>query len=170
MRLAQQPDSDAIAAFYRANATHLQRFAPVSEHATSPDFWPREIDQRVQDYANGVGCKTFFFDSADERSVIGAANLHPIMRGSFQAGYLGYSIEAAKEGKGLMQEGLRLLISFAFGPMGLHRIMANYMPANKRSAALLGRLGFVKEGFAQRYLCINGVWEDHVLTALVKRD
>jgi ribosomal-protein-alanine N-acetyltransferase len=41
------------------------------------------------------------------------------------------------------------------------------MPANTRSARLLEKLGFEKEGFARRYLYINGRWEDHVLTSLI---
>jgi ribosomal-protein-alanine N-acetyltransferase len=41
------------------------------------------------------------------------------------------------------------------------------MPANTRSAALLQRLGFEREGFARSYLRINGRWEDMVLNSLV---
>jgi ribosomal-protein-alanine N-acetyltransferase len=44
--------------------------------------------------------------------------------------------------------------------------MANYMPINTRSAKLLNRLGFKIEGYAEKYLLINGQWEDHILTAL----
>ncbi|MFB0585429.1 hypothetical protein [Aeromonas salmonicida] len=36
-----------------------------------------------------------------------------------------------------------------------------------RSAALLERLGFEREGYARDYLMINGRWEDHILTALL---
>jgi ribosomal-protein-alanine N-acetyltransferase len=46
--------------------------------------------------------------------------------------------------------------------------MANYMPRNDRSGRLLGRLGFEKEGYAKRYLKIEGLWEDHVLTAKIR--
>jgi len=59
---------------------------------------------------------------------------------------------------------LRYLV---FDAMQLHRIMANYRPENERSARLLARLGFEKEGEARAYLRINGVWADHVLTALI---
>ena len=62
------------------------------------------------------------------------------------------------------------VINYAFNELGLNRIMANYMPSNDRSEALLNSLGFVREGLAERYLKINGVWEDHVLTALIKPD
>lgn len=58
-------------------------------------------------------------------------------------------------------------IEFMEENLGIHRIMANYMPRNQRSAKLLKRLGFVVEGYAREYLMINGVWEDHVMTAKV---
>ena len=48
--------------------------------------------------------------------------------------------------------------------------MANYMPDNLRSAALLKRLGFEVEGLAKNYLYINGQWRDHVLTSLTNAD
>lgn len=44
--------------------------------------------------------------------------------------------------------------------------MANYMPANARSAAVLQRLGFTIEGTARDYLFLAGAWQDHVLTSL----
>lgn len=52
----------------------------------------------------------------------------------------------------------------------MHRIMANYMPHNQRSGALLARLGFEREGYAKDYLLIDGKWQDHVLTALTNKE
>ena len=45
--------------------------------------------------------------------------------------------------------------------------MANFMPENTRSKKLLFSLKFEKEGFAKKYLFINGKWQDHTLTALL---
>jgi ribosomal-protein-alanine N-acetyltransferase len=44
--------------------------------------------------------------------------------------------------------------------------MANHVPRNERSARLLERLGFEREGFAKAYLHLDGRWQDHVLTSL----
>ena len=52
-----------------------------------------------------------------------------------------------------------------FDTVGLHRIQANHLPENVRSARLLRRVGFVPEGYARDYLFIDGAWRDHVLTA-----
>ncbi|MCJ8298752.1 MAG: 30S ribosomal protein S5 alanine N-acetyltransferase, partial [Pseudomonadales bacterium] len=49
----------------------------------------------------------------------------------------------------------------------LHRIMANYIPENVRSAKVLEKVGFKKEGYSPSYLKIAGKWQDHVLTALI---
>jgi ribosomal-protein-alanine N-acetyltransferase len=78
---------------------------------------------------------------------------------------LGYAIDAAHEGRGLMREALQATIEYVFDVLRLHRIQANYVPENRRSGALLERLGFVREGLARDYLFINGAWRDHVLTA-----
>jgi ribosomal-protein-alanine N-acetyltransferase len=65
-----------------------------------------------------------------------------------------------------MREALEPIIDYAFRVRNIHRITANYMPHNQRSGRLLRSLGFEVEGFARNYLLINGVWQDHVMTAL----
>ena len=65
-----------------------------------------------------------------------------------------------------MYEALETAIQYMFEQQNLHRIMANYMPSNEKSSALLKRLGFTIEGKAKKYLFINGCWEDHILTSL----
>jgi ribosomal-protein-alanine N-acetyltransferase len=35
---------------------------------------------------------------------------------------------------------------------------------------LLEKTGFVREGYAREYLCIDGKWQDHLLYARLKDD
>ncbi|MDF1837178.1 MAG: GNAT family N-acetyltransferase, partial [Planctomycetota bacterium] len=67
-----------------------------------------------------------------------------------------------------MTEALEGVVKFAFEELGLHRLMANYIPSNAASARALAKAGFEKEGFARSYLLINDVWEDHILTSRIK--
>ena len=98
--------------------------------------------------------------------IIGICNFSNIVRGVFQACHLGYSIALSHQGQGYMSEAVKAGIDYMFDQRDLHRIMANYLPDNLRSAALLQSLGFEREGYAKSYLKIHGQWRDHVLTAL----
>ena len=105
-------------------------------------------------------------DLTGKPEIIGFCNFSQIVRGPFQACYLGYHIDVAEEGKGLMSEAVQRAIQYMFEKQNMHRIMANYMPSNQRSGKLLQKLGFMIEGRAEKYLLINGQWEDHILTSL----
>jgi ribosomal-protein-alanine N-acetyltransferase len=104
----------------------------------------------------------------DQHRLLGCVTFANVVRGAFQACHLGYGLDAREQGRGLMAEVLEAGLVWAFGELSLHRVMANYMPRNTRSARLLERLGFHREGYAPKYLQIAGVWEDHVLTAKLR--
>jgi [ribosomal protein S5]-alanine N-acetyltransferase len=83
---------------------------------------------------------------------------------------IGYVLNRAYWGKGLMTEALRALISHAFGALELHRLEADTDPANAGSLRLLERLGFRREGlFRERWL-VYGQWQDSVMLGLLRTD
>ncbi len=100
-------------------------------------------------------------------ALVGVINLNNIIRGAFQNAFLGYYAFAPFAGQGLMQEGLELMLTYAFRELQLHRVEANIQPGNHASLALVQRCGFTKEGFSRRYLQINGEWRDHERWALL---
>lgn len=73
-------------------------------------------------------------------------------------------------GKGLMSQGLKLILEKIFLELKLHRIEANIQPTNKSSILLVKKNGFIKERFSQRYLKINNQWIDHFRFALTYED
>jgi ribosomal-protein-alanine N-acetyltransferase len=111
-----------------------------------------------------------FLAEGPAEQIIGDVNFTNIIRGVFQAAYLGYELDHAQVGKGLMYEALTASIAHVFQHLKLHRLMANHVPSNERSGRLLRRLGFSVEGYARDYLLLDGVWKDHVLTSLLNPD
>jgi ribosomal-protein-alanine N-acetyltransferase len=59
-------------------------------------------------------------------------------------------------------------LPFSYGALRLHRVEAASIPTNKASIRLLEKTGFQHEGLAREYLCINGVWQDHLLFGRTK--
>jgi ribosomal-protein-alanine N-acetyltransferase len=167
LRLAGEEDVPSIIAFYKENELHLARSGPLrSALFYTSRHWGKQIILDKDDYLADRALRLFLFERNQDSDVIGILNFNAILRGAAHFCYLGYGISAKKQGQGLMLEAVNRGLDFAFEELKLHRVMANYMPTNKRSGALLARAGFVEEGFAKNYLCLNGTWRDHVLTAL----
>ncbi|MCA1703368.1 MAG: GNAT family N-acetyltransferase [Actinobacteria bacterium] len=102
--------------------------------------------------------------------IIGVVNLSEIVRGVFQSAYLSFYAHQLFAGRGLMHEGLQLVVMESFGSLGLHRLEANIQPGNERSKRLVERCGFRLEGFSPRYLRIGDEWRDHERWALTVED
>jgi ribosomal-protein-alanine N-acetyltransferase len=167
LRTARHGDEPALAAFYSENRDHLKPFSPTfDEELFSVKGWRERIDATLAEYRSGRGLRLLLFPIGEPHRAIGVANFTSITSFPSFMCNLGYSIAADQEAKGLMTEGLRAAISYVFTELGLHRIEANYMPRNDRSARVLAKLGFVIEGHAKEYLLIDGKWEDHVRTSL----
>ena len=165
-----RPGHEVILANYFAmNECHFQIWNPVvpaGHH--SIDCWKNRLDERELEFDEGVSAH-FIGTDETESCVVGSCSLSNIVRGVFQSCHMGYSIAQRFEGEGKMKQIVTHVIEFAFQELKLHRIMANHMPANQRSAGLLKSLGFEKEGYAKEYLLINGEWEDHMLNSLINK-
>lgn len=159
-----------MANYFAVNEQHLKKWSPsVPRSHHSIDSWQRRLDERELEFASGLSAHFIGTDEA-ESHVIGSCSLSNVVRGVFQACHMGYSIAERYEGQGYMKKIVSHAIAHGFNEMKLHRIMANHMPENERSAALLKSLGFEREGYAKDYLLINGKWEDHVLNALINEN
>lgn len=108
--------------------------------------------------------------AASPERFVGNIALTGILRGAMQGAYLGYWMDVDHLNGGLCTEGLRAVLDFAFGPAGLHRVQAAIMPSNVRSLRVIQKLGFRREGYAERYLRIDGRWEDHILFARTREE
>ncbi len=166
IRLASVSDAASLAAFYTRNQAHFKPWDPPGSKARfTPEYWREQLKRASEDWRADKAIRLHMYLRQAPHDVIGRIGFSQIARGPFQSCMLGYQIAEEQQGHGLMFEALEASIEFIFRVHKLHRIQANYIPSNTRSATLLSRLGFVEEGLAKNYLYIDGAWRDHVLTA-----
>ena len=158
-----EADAPALLAYYVRNEMRLAPWEP--EHVADVAHHLRWIAWRRGESANDRGRSFLAFERNGPEAIVAVINLYNITRGSAHSAMLGYSLDGDYEGQGYAREAVEAVVRYAFGPLNLHRLSADYQPHNERSAGLLKRLGFVIEGHARELVYLRGVWRDHVLTA-----
>lgn len=161
-------DDIALKNLEEQNKEHWERWESTLSKPSSIqlDVYQTQLKHWILEIEEGKSVRFLMFKKDNLQEIIGLCNFTQIFYGAFQACYLGYKISKQHERKGLMKEALACSLQYMFEELHLHRIMANFIPSNKRSAKLLEKLGFTIEGYAKRYLLINNKWEDHITTAL----
>ncbi|MEM6615297.1 MAG: GNAT family protein [Pseudomonadota bacterium] len=141
--------------------------------------WPRDdltraaFKRRLRRYNKDIredDAYPFFIFRAVDDALLGGITLSNVRRGVAQTCSLGYWIGAPHARQGYMTAAVRAVVPFVFDALRMHRLEAACLPINDASIALLDRCGFKREGYARQYLCINGVWQDHILFARLKDD
>ena len=122
------------------------------------------IRQYWRDIDDDTAYPYFIFDASGNR-LLGALTLSNVRRGVAQTATLGYWIGEPHARQGYVIASVRLILTFAFEHLALHRIEAGCLPNNQASIGLLLRCGFEPEGLARGYLRIAGEWRDHILFA-----
>ncbi len=133
----------------------------LSRHA-----YRRRLRHYAEEWQTGAGYAFFVFARADD-GLRGGVTLSNVRRGVAQTGTLGYWVGQPFARQGVMTEALGCVMDYAFERLHLHRLEAACLPRNQASQGVLRKCGFREEGFAPKYLRINGTWEDHLLFALL---
>jgi ribosomal-protein-alanine N-acetyltransferase len=171
--VAGPDDAHRCADFNRDNAEFLAPWEPPpSPRAFESEGLRLDRMQAVEEALAGTAYRFAIVarGGGSDAPILGFCSFSNLIRGIFQACFLGYKLDRRAQGHGYMTEALEGAIDYMFREVRLHRIQANYMPHNQRSAAVLRRLGFSIEGTAKAYLFIGGQWRDHVLTSLTNPD
>jgi ribosomal-protein-alanine N-acetyltransferase len=97
---------------------------------------------------------------------VGQLTVAGITWGSMCSAHVGYWIDQAVAGRGIMPTAVALITDHCFLSVGLHRIEVNIRPDNAASRRVVEKLGFREEGLRPNFLHIDGNWRDHLSYAL----
>jgi ribosomal-protein-alanine N-acetyltransferase len=167
LRIPQAPDYADWTALREGSRDFLTPWEPTwPADDLSRSAFRRRIRRYSEDLRTDQGYAFLIIRSSDN-ALVGGLTLANIRRGVAQAGSIGYWMGRPFVRQGYMTA-VRAIIPFAFTSLRLHRLEAACIPTNAGSIRLLEKTGFVREGYAREYLCINGIWQDHLLYGRLK--
>jgi len=100
----------------------------------------------------------------------GQVTVGGVSRSGAGSAYVGYWVDAALAGRGIIPTALALVVDHCFGPVGLNRLEANIRPENVASRRVVDKLGFALAGTRQRFLYIDGDWRDHLCYVVAREE
>lgn len=170
LRPGEMRDYAEWAALREASRAFLTPWEPIwpADDLTRAAF-RRRLKRYAEEIERDEAYPFLIFREADN-ILLGGLTLGQVRRGVAQAATLGYWMGEENSGKGYMSRAVRAAVAFSFATLRLHRIEAACLPHNTASVRLLERIGFKREGYARSYLRINGIWQDHLLYALIETD
>ncbi len=163
LRRFRSEDAEAIYSAVIANSDHLREYM----HWMVPDY---SIEHAKAFIASSTKAaeekKSLGFGIFRESVLIGSIGFvnfdHAARRTE-----IGYWIDKAHEGQGIISRSCRSLINYAFEDLGMNRIEIRCSTENVRSAAIPLRLGFTLEGTLRQSEMRNGRLHDFAVYGLL---
>lgn len=166
LRILTPQNASELLDYYVRNKEHLKSYEPTRDES----FYTLETQRRLisESYRQFLNGSTQDFGIFLGHRLIGKIKLSNIVYGVFKSAVVGYSIDKDQQGRGYMTRALKLVCRYAFEELGLHRIEASTLKDNLKSQGVLKGCGFERLGVNEKYLYINGRWQDHITFYKVK--
>jgi RimJ/RimL family protein N-acetyltransferase len=147
----------------------------VARYQGWDDTFSREDGQALFDAARGVAPGTpgvWFHLAMEERAsgtILGDCVLH-VREDDPRQAEIGFTLARAHQGRGYAAEAVAAVLGYAFGTLGLHRVVAITDARNGAAARLLERVGMRREGHYIQNVWFKGAWGDELSFALLREE
>jgi ribosomal-protein-serine acetyltransferase len=166
LRLLREENASELFALVDRNRAWLRAWLPWIDGNTTPHHSLTFIQWMQGRHADGHGfsCGLFL-----EGRLIGVAGPH-VIDAANRACQIGYWLDEAHTGRGLMASAVRTLVVHAFTIMQLNRIEIRAATGNYASQAVCERLGFIREGVLRDAEWLYDHYVDLTVNSLLARE
>ena len=163
LELLEEHHAEELFAVVDRNRAHLRRWLPWLDQNTSPEHTRAFIRASLQQLAarNGLSCAI-----RHRGAIAGVLGLHAIDWPNRKTS-LGYWLDEAHQGMGLVTKACSVLLDHVFGEMGLNCVEIGCAPENARSCAIPERLGFRREGVLRQREWLYDHYVDQVVYGML---
>jgi len=163
IRLFEERHAEEIFATVERNREHLRRWLPWVDRTRSADDIRAFLENALAGFSRGEELHAGIWLDGKLAGSIGHHRIHEPDRNAS----IGYWLDAAAEGKGLMTRSCRALLRYLFAERNLHRVEIRCATGNTRSCAIPQRLGFTREGVLREAEWVNDRFVDLVVWSLL---
>ena len=145
----------------------------VSEYiAREPYTKPEEVTEFIDKITKGItNNENGYWAIAlkTDNKLIGTCCIWHISQ-EHERAEIGYELHPDFQGKGIMQEALPMLLTYAFKTLKLHSIEAVVYPKNMPSIRLLEKFGFVREAYFKENFRFRNKFQDTAIYTLLTQN
>ncbi len=156
-------DAQPLYGLIDASRPYLREWLPFVDATVSVDNTRKYIQAALQQYAAGNGFQAVILWQG---VLAGAIGFHSIDWAN-RSTSLGYWLAPALQGRGIMTQSCRAMVSIALREYDLNRVEIQVATGNHKSAAIPQRLGFEQEGIKRQAEWLNGRFVDHAVYSLL---
>lgn len=166
LRTLRIQDTDELFAVVDANRAYLRQWLPWLDANTDPEHTRAFIRSTLEQCARNEGfvCAVLY-----DGKIVGTAGYHPI-KWNNRSVEIGYWLEEAYTGRGIVTQCCRVLIEHAFTDLKLHKVLIPVAEENYKSRAIPERLEFKNEGVMRNAERLYDRYVNHVIYSLSSQD
>lgn len=171
IRLLEEKDIPSVIRYFDRNRQHLGKYNPVSvDQQASPAYWQTQIAVAKHHFQHGLQFDIGLFLRDKPSHLVGMINFSKVEPLPFSSCEIGYSVDHLMAGRGIMFEGLMIVLQYGFEGFGINRIYARLHVDNEQSVRLLQFLGFKEEGRIRQGVYLDGEYHDLLQMSLLRSD
>jgi ribosomal-protein-serine acetyltransferase len=162
LRLLEERHVEDYFALIERNKAYLYAWIDVEAYEGSVETLRAYLKQRLHQFANGEG---YHLGIWYQDALVGILDYRLNWRSCNVE--LGYWLDEAMQGKGIVTQACRTMVRHAFEDHGVHKVMISCATDNPRSRAVAERLGFLQEGILRQVVRLHDRYVDGVFYGLL---
>jgi ribosomal-protein-serine acetyltransferase len=166
LRPFEQYHAEEIFDAVERNREHLRRWLPWVDRTRAVEDVQHFLDEAIYAFGRGEELHAGIFIHGKLAGTVGHHRIDSHNRNVS----IGYWLDAAVEGKGVMTRCCQALLKYLFEERRLHRVEIRCATGNTRSCAIPARLGFTREGVLREAESVNDRFLDLVVWSLLAHD
>ncbi|MEQ1946583.1 MAG: GNAT family protein [Bryobacteraceae bacterium] len=166
LRLLEERHAEEMFAVVDRERMHLRTWLAWVDATRTPDDSLAFIRSSLEQFAGNRGFAAGIWKGPLFAGTVGTHTIDWLNRKV----EIGYWLAREFEGRGLVTDACRAMVTHLFDALDLHRVEIRCAVANAKSAAVPKRLGFAQEATLREAHFVNGECHDLMIFGMLQRD